>query len=63
MPKIQQTLSDVFVRSHTFKFISPAKSRAEKIPNACTECHKDKSLDWAAGAMKKWKDVSPWRNE
>ena len=42
MPKIAQTLGDVNVRSHTFRFVSPAKTDSEKIPNACNVCHTDK---------------------
>ena len=34
MPKIQQTIADVNVRSHTFRFVTPATSDALKIPNA-----------------------------
>jgi hypothetical protein len=33
----------------------------QKIPNPCTNCHKDKSNDWAATALASWKDRSPWR--
>jgi hypothetical protein len=36
MPAIAQTIADVNVRSHTFKFITPAMTEALKIPNACT---------------------------
>jgi hypothetical protein len=61
MPKIEQTLPDVFVRAHTFRFIPPAKAEAGKIPNACNQCHTDKSVDWATTALKKWTEVSPWR--
>ena len=34
MPKIEQTIADVNVRSHTFKFITPAMTDQFKIPNA-----------------------------
>jgi predicted CXXCH cytochrome family protein len=34
MPKIEQTIADVNVRAHTFRFISPSESEALKIPNA-----------------------------
>jgi predicted CXXCH cytochrome family protein len=61
MPKIATTLADVNVRSHTFHFISPAKTDELNIPNACNVCHKDKSTAWAATAMKQWKEVSVWR--
>ena len=61
MPKIAQTLGDVNVRSHTFRFVSPAKTETEKIPNACNVCHTDKPTAWAADALKTWADRSPWR--
>ena len=61
MPKIAQTLGDVNVRSHTFRFISPAMSETLKIPNACNVCHTDKTTAWATDALKTWTDRSPWR--
>jgi predicted CXXCH cytochrome family protein len=61
MPRIEQTIADVNVRAHTFKFITPAETDALKIPNACNLCHTDKSTAWTAAALKGWKDRSPWR--
>jgi predicted CXXCH cytochrome family protein len=61
MPKIAQTLGDVNVRSHTFRFVSPAMSESLKIPNACNVCHTDKSNKWATDNLTKWTDRSPWR--
>ena len=61
MPKIAQTIADVNVRSHTFRFVPPAMTDELKIPNACNACHTDKSTAWAAAALKEWKDRSPWR--
>jgi predicted CXXCH cytochrome family protein len=61
MPPIAQTIGDVNVRSHTFRFISPAEGEALKIPNACNLCHKDRSAAWATGVLKTWQDRSPWR--
>jgi predicted CXXCH cytochrome family protein len=61
MPKIQQTIADVNVRSHTFHFVTPAMTDALKIPNACNVCHADKSTAWATSALKTWADRSPWR--
>lgn len=61
MPKIAQTIGDVNVRSHTFRFVSPAKTDAMKIPNACNVCHTDKSTAWTAETLKSWADRSPWR--
>src|SRR5215467_2249262 len=61
MPKIEQTIADINVRSHTFNFIPPEMTDQYKIPNSCTSCHTDKSTDWARQAMKDWTGVSPWR--
>ena len=61
MPKIAQTIANVNVRSHTFKFVSPAATEALKIPNACNACHTDKTTEWAAEALKSWSNQSPWR--
>jgi predicted CXXCH cytochrome family protein len=61
MPKIEQTIADINVRAHTFRFITPAESDALKIPNACNLCHADKSTAWATAALKGWSDRSPWR--
>ena len=63
MPKIAQTLGDVNVRSHTFRFVGPAKTEALKIPNACNVCHTDKSTAWTAEILKRWSNRSPWRME
>jgi predicted CXXCH cytochrome family protein len=61
MPKMEQTIADVNVRSHTFGFVSPQMTDSLQIPNPCTTCHKDKSTAWAIAALKKWPNVSPWR--
>ena len=61
MPQIEQTISDVMVRSHTFRFISPSETEASKVPNPCTSCHTEKSVQWAAGELKTWKGRSAWR--
>jgi predicted CXXCH cytochrome family protein len=61
MPKIAQTLGDVMVRSHTFRFITPSATDRLHIPNACTGCHADKSTAWASDALKGWPEFSPWR--
>jgi predicted CXXCH cytochrome family protein len=63
MPKIEQTIADINVRSHTFRFITPAMTDAYKIPNPCTTCHRDKSAAWATVQLKSWPNVSPWRVE
>jgi hypothetical protein len=61
MPKIEQTIGDVNVRAHTFRFIAPAQSEVLNIPNSCNACHADKTTSWATAAMKAWQDRSPWR--
>jgi predicted CXXCH cytochrome family protein len=61
MPKIEQTIADVNVRSHTFRFITPATGAAYNIPNPCTTCHKDKTTAWATEQLKGWPGISPWR--
>ena len=61
MPKIEQTIADVNVRSHTFKFISPSMTDKFNIPNPCTSCHTGKSTAWALEELKKWPEVSHWR--
>ena len=61
MPKIEQTIANVNVRSHTFKFIPPAMTDQFKIPNPCTTCHTGKTTAWAKEELKKWPEVSHWR--
>jgi len=61
MPSIETTLGDVMVRSHTFKFISPAASETLKVPNPCVVCHAGKTNAWALEALRGWPEFSPWR--
>lgn len=61
MPKIEQTIANVNVRSHTFRFIPPSMTAHYKMPNSCTSCHTDKTPAWAAGELKKWPEASHWR--
>jgi len=61
MPPIARTVGDVHVRSHTFKFISPALTNLYGIPNPCTTCHDDQTIGWALEALEGWPQVSPWR--
>jgi predicted CXXCH cytochrome family protein len=61
MPKIEQTIADVNVRAHTFKFITPTMTDSLKVPNACTGCHKDKSTKWANEMLRTWTNFSVWR--
>jgi hypothetical protein len=61
MPKIAQEIADVNVRSHTFKFITPADTETLKVPNPCAICHASKPANWAKETLKTWTNVSPWR--
>jgi hypothetical protein len=61
MPRIEQTIADVNVRSHTFRFISPMEAERLKMPNSCNLCHTEKNAGWATEALKQWLNESPWR--
>jgi predicted CXXCH cytochrome family protein len=61
MPAIEQTIANVNVRAHTFRFITPAEGARLKIPDGCTGCHADKGVAWATGQLKQW--FLPWRME
>ena len=61
MPAIEQTIADVNVRSHTFRFITPSTTDRLKVPNPCTGCHTDNTTAWATAALKSWPEFSPWR--
>jgi predicted CXXCH cytochrome family protein len=63
MPQIEQTIADVNVHAHTFRFITPAETDMYKTPNPCSICHKDRSTAWATSVLKTWQDRSPWRIE
>jgi predicted CXXCH cytochrome family protein len=61
MPKIEQTIADISVRSHTFKFIPPEETETLKVPNSCNTCHADKTTQWTKDTLKTWREFSPWR--
>jgi predicted CXXCH cytochrome family protein len=61
MPKIEQTIADINVRAHTFKFITPTTTETLKVPNACAACHATEPPDFAAKALKSWPNISPRR--
>ena len=54
-------LGDVNVRSHTFRFVSPADTERYGVPNPCTSCHTDETNEWALEELRAWPHVSPWR--
>mgnify|MGYP000156229198 CR=1 FL=1 len=43
-----------FRRDHSFRIPRPDQSVQYNTPNACNECHKDKSSSWAAKKIKTW---------
>ncbi|MES1262350.1 MAG: cytochrome C, partial [Acidobacteriota bacterium] len=53
MPKIGQTIANVNVRAHTFRFM----------PGNCDVCHNDKDAAWTKQNLNKWTNFSPWRFE
>ena len=66
MPNIAQTLpnkqdGDIFVASHTFRFLSPTLTETSGVPNPCMSCHKDKTNAWATTQLRSWTTTSPWR--
>ena len=61
MPRIEQTIANVNVRSHTFQFITPKMTDELKVPNPCTTCHTDRTTGWARETLAGWPNVSPWR--
>jgi hypothetical protein len=61
MPRIEQTIADVNVRSHTFQFITPKTTDLLKVPNPCGVCHADKPKTWAAETLRTWSNLSTWR--
>jgi predicted CXXCH cytochrome family protein len=61
MPKIEQEMANVNVRSHTFRFITPGMTERDKIPNPCIGCHTDRTNEWATTELRQWAPHSPWR--
>jgi predicted CXXCH cytochrome family protein len=61
MPRIEQTIANVNVRSHTFRFITPGMTERDKVPNSCVGCHTDRTNEWATGELRRWSPQSPWR--
>jgi predicted CXXCH cytochrome family protein len=61
MPQIEQTIANVNVRSHTFRFITPGMTERDKVPNPCVGCHNDRTNEWAIAELRQWTPYSPWR--
>lgn len=53
MPKIVYGVMDIH-RSHRIDVPDPARDGAAGRPHACTLCHVDQNLAWAAQAMRRW---------
>ena len=53
MPERTYMVVDV-TRDHSFRVPRPDFSVSYGTPNACTQCHKDKTNVWAADAVVKW---------
>ena len=61
MPQNEQTIADINVRSHTFKFITPGMTDELQDPESCTSCHTDQTTAWAKETLRSWAGTSPWR--
>jgi tetratricopeptide (TPR) repeat protein len=53
MPRIVSGLN-AGMRDHSISIPVPENTIRHGIPNACNDCHKDKSPDWAAQQMTRW---------
>ena len=61
MPRTAQTIANVNVRSHTFKFVTPSLTDDFKVPNPCLDCHAERNTQWAREALRDWGGTAPWR--
>jgi predicted CXXCH cytochrome family protein len=61
MPLTSQTIANVNVRSHTFKFVTPGHTDEFGVPNPCLACHAERNTAWAREALRGWATASPWR--
>ncbi len=50
----QYFMSRDFRRDHSFRIPRPDISKETGSPNACNQCHKDKTVDWAIQKVEKW---------
>jgi HEAT repeats/Cytochrome c552/Cytochrome c554 and c-prime len=53
MPKTVASIK-AQMRDHTIEVPAPENTVRFKIPNACTECHRDKPPSWAVEALNSW---------
>jgi predicted CXXCH cytochrome family protein len=62
MPAIEsEGVPGAYEHAHTFRFVSPAMTERYGIPNPCNSCHHGSSTAWAAAALRRWSNFSPWR--
>jgi predicted CXXCH cytochrome family protein len=62
MPAIEtEGVPGSYVHAHTFRFISPASTDKNGIPNPCASCHTNKPTSWATTILEGWAERSPWR--
>lgn len=61
MPQIARTISNVNVRSHTFRFVPSSATGMYGVPNPCTTCHENFTNESAATTLGEWNNFSPWR--
>jgi hypothetical protein len=45
-----------------FGFITPKETKKHGVPNACNNCHSDKSVEWADETLDKW-GMSQWMKQ
>jgi len=50
-------------RDHSWQIPRPDLSKNIGTPNVCTQCHKDKSDEWADNQLGQWFPDSPYRNQ
>ena len=55
MPRINEGLQDI-VRTHTIFSPTNVEMIHANQPNACNQCHTDKSIDWTIDYLKQWYD-------
>jgi hypothetical protein len=63
MPKIEQTIANVNVKSHTFNFITPTMTEQFKIPNPCTSLSHGQDAGMGEGNYAHVVQLSPWRGD
>jgi predicted CXXCH cytochrome family protein len=56
MPFVNPEPNQAHVRTHTLRFLDPARALETGMPSSCTvECHSDRGLRWAVEALGVWR--------